>query len=253
MTLKIRVIPVLLWDGKQAVQSTHFKRPHRPVGSFMQYIENYENRDIDELVILDVEASREGHEPLFEDIKEFTSKIYAPVAVGGGIRTLEHVAKMLKAGADKVIINTALYKNPEFVYQAVRKFGAQAITASINNVYDHGNNIICNSDGTETQGASTRNVCKYAYELGVGEILLTDSWLNGTRSGFNLELITECTYKVPIPIIAYGGCGQPSHMVDALIAGANAVAASSMFLFTDVTPRDCSIHINEKGFAARIT
>lgn len=251
--LKIRVIPVLLWNGREAVQSTHFKRPHRNVGSFMQHIENYEQRNIDELVILDVEASREGREPLFEDIKEFTSKIFAPVAIGGGIRTLEHVAKMLKSGADKVIINKALYEDPEFIYQAVRKFGAQAITASINNIYDHGNNIFCNSDGTQTQGIPTRNVCNYAYELGVGEILLCDVWGNGVRGGYNCELLNECTYKIPIPVIAYGGCGKPEHMVDALIAGANAVAASSMFLFTDTTPRDCSIYINEKGFDARIT
>ena len=250
--LKIRVIPVLLWDGKQAVQSTNFKRPHRPVGSMMQHVENYEQRNIDELIILDVEATRENREPLYEAIKEYTSQLFCPVTVGGGIHKLEDITKLLQAGADKVAINTSLLDNPSFVADAVQKFGAQAIVASINNIYDHGINIICNSDGTQTQGIPTRRVCKYAEELGCGEILLTDVWANGTYQGYNTDCIFECSYDISIPIIAYGGCGTLRHVVDALRAGANAVAASSMFLHRDITPKDVSRYIQKEGFDARV-
>lgn len=252
MTLKLRVIPILLWDGKQAVQSTHFKRPHRPVGSMMQMIENFERRQIDELIIIDVEATRENRAPLYNDIKEYTSRLFCPLTVVGGIHNLKNIENLLHAGADKVGINTALYKDPDFIYSAVQKFGAQAIVASINNIYDHGINIICNSDGTQTQGVPTRHVCKYAEELGCGEILLTDVWANGTLEGYNTDLIGECSNYVSIPVIANGGCGTLQHVEDALHVGASAIAASSMFLFKDITPKDVSRHLHKKGFPARI-
>ncbi len=250
--LKVRVIPILLWNGVDCVQSVNFKRPHRRVGNFMQYVEMLEDRNIDELIIIDVEATREGREPLFEAIQEFTNRLFCPVTIGGGIRTLGHIENLLKSGADKVALNTAIYRDDAFVYDAARKFGAQAIVASINSVYDHGVNVICNSDGTQTQGIPTRNVCKYVEELGAGEILLTDVWANGTMHGYNGDCIFECSYDLSIPLICNGGCGEPRHMVDALWRGASAVAASSMFLFKDVTPMDCSKAIQEAGFEARI-
>jgi cyclase len=250
--LKIRVIPVLLWDGKQAVQSVNFKRPHRPVGSMMQHIENMENRNIDELIILDVEATIERREPFYTEIQEYTSKLFCPLTVGGGINKLDQIEKLLKSGADKVAINTALYSDNDFIYNAARKFGSQCIVASINSVYDHGVNVICNSDGTQTQGIQTRHVCKYAEELGCGEILLTDVWANGTLQGYNTDLIFECSYDIGIPVIGYGGAGTLQHMVAALRAGANAVASSSMFMFKDITPKDVSKHLIKEGFPARI-
>lgn len=250
--LKTRVIPILLWDGKQAVQSVHFNRPHRPVGSMMQLVENFERRQIDELIILDVEATREGREPSYEAIKEYSSVLFCPLTIGGGISSLEHIQKLLLAGADKVAINSLCLSNPALVEKAVQKFGAQAITIAINNIYDHGINIICNSDGTQTQGIPTRHVCKFAEELGAGEILLTDVWANGTLEGYNTDCIFECSYDLSIPIIANGGCGTLQHVELALRAGANAVAASSMFLFKDITPRDVSKYLNSKGFPARV-
>jgi len=250
--LKTRVIPVLLWDGKQAVQSTHFKRPHRPVGSMMQHVENFERRQIDELIILDVEATKERRAPLYSEIQEYTSKLFAPLTVGGGVDSLDKIEKLLKAGADKIAVNTSLYNSCDFVYDAARKFGSQCIVASINNVYDNGANVICNSDGTETQGVPTRHVCKLAEELGCGEILLTDVWANGTMQGYNTDLIAECSNYVSIPVIANGGCGTLQHVEYALHVGASAIAASSMFLFKDITPKDVSRHLHKQGFPARI-
>ncbi len=246
-------MPILLWDGMQAVQSRHFKRPHRPVGSMMQHIETMELRNIDELIILDVEATREGREPSYEAIEEYTSKLFCPLTVGGGVSKLEHIEKLLRSGADKIAINSAVYHNPEFVAEAVQKFGAQAIVASINSVYDHGVNIICSSDGAQTQGIPTRDVCTLAQELGVGEILLTDVWANGTMEGYNLDCLYECNFaSMEIPMIVNGGCGKPEHMLEAMQRGASAVAASSMFLFRDVTPLDCSRYLNDNGFPTRL-
>lgn len=231
----------------------HFNRPHRPIGSMMQHIENMDNRGIDELIILDVEASKEKRDPLYLEIQEYTSALFCPLTVGGGVKTLKQIEKLLHAGADKIAINQALYENPEFIYEAARKFGSQCIVASINNIYDHGVNIICNSDGTQTQGVPTRHVCKFAEELGAGEILLTDVYANGTYQGYNTDCIFECSYDISIPIIANGGCGTLQHVVDALRAGANAVAATSMYMFRDITPKDVSRHIHKEGFPARIT
>lgn len=218
----------------------------------MQLVENLERRQIDELIILDVEATKEGREPLFEEIQEFTSALFCPLTVGGGVNSLIHIEKLLRAGADKVAVNTALYLDENFIYQAARKFGSQCIVASINNIYDHGINIICNSDGTQTQGVPTRHVCKFAEELGAGEILLTDVYANGTMQGYNTDCIFECSYDIGIPIIANGGCGTLQHVELALRAGASAVAASSMFLFKDITPKDVSRYIHKQGFPARV-
>ena len=229
-----------------------FRRPHRIVGSMMQYIENYEEREIDELIILDVEATREGREPLYEDIKEYTAKLFCPLTVGGGIQQLEHIENLLNAGADKIAVNTSLYRRPDFIYQAARKYGSQCIVVSINNTLVDGRNRYTDSGGIFVNQATTKEMCKYAQELGAGEILLTDTIANGRMQGYNNDCIFECSYDLTIPIVCYGGCGEPRHMVDALVAGGAAVAASSMFMFKDTTPKECSRYINKLGFAARV-
>lgn len=258
--LKVRVIPILLWNGREAVQSVSFKRPHRPVGSMMQHIENMEAREIDELIILDVEATREGREPLYKEIQEYTSKLFCPLTVGGGINDLSQIERLLQSGADKVAINHALYTKPGFIYEAARKFGSQCIVASINCVSRYELNKdrtyidVIDSTGRmrRSNRAQAKEICKYAEELGAGEILLTDVHKNGTYEGYNYQSITECSYDIAVPLICYGGCGEPRHMVEGIRAGASAVAASSMFLFRDYTPKNCSRMLDKNGIPARL-
>ena len=227
MGLKTRIIPVLQWDGIQAVKTTQFRRPPRPVGSMMQHVMNMQRRDIDELIILDINATRDNREPAYNKIEEYARELYCPLTVGGGVSKIEHIKNLLNSGADKVAIKTATRIIPE----AVEKFGAQCIVK----VIDAGDN-------------------KYEGDIpNAGEVLATSISYEGMKNGYNLKLIKALKligYKCPI--IINGGCGTPEHMLEAIQAGAHAVAASSMFLFTAFTPKDCSRYLHEHGIQVRL-
>lgn len=235
--LKTRVIPILLWDGEQAVQTTQFKRPARPVGSMMQHIEVLERRNLDELIILDIEATIQGREPLYKDIQEFTSKIFCPLTVGGGIYKLKHIEKLLNAGADKVVIRSNSARK-DFIRAAVLKFGAQAITIDIASMW--------------LTPQACHSIAAYLNEIGVGEVMVTSIEKNGLMKGYELSNIKLFSESLVMPVIANGGCARPSDMRDALIAGAHAVAASSMFLFTEYTPDKCKKYLQEQGYPVRL-
>jgi cyclase len=235
--LKTRVIPVILWDGMNCVQTVKFARPARVFGSLMDAVQVYERRNIDELILLDIDADRRP-EPLFEAISTLTSWLFCPVTYGGGIRTLGHIERALRAGADKVAIRRAA--TPEFIETAAKKFGSQAIVRVIDTTVTL---PLLNSPSVIAQDAE---------RAGAGEILLTSIDRNGTMSGYNTALIISVASSVNIPVIAHGGCGEPKHMLAAIAAGAHAAAASTMFLFTETTPRDCSRYLAEHGVAARV-
>jgi len=232
--LKTRVIPVVLWDGVNCVQTVKFGRPARIFGSLMDAVRLYEKRNVDELILLDIEAKNRS--PRIEQVKQFTSELFCPVTVGGGIKTLDDIRDLLKAGADKVVIKSAA--RPEFIEQASRKFGSQAIVFALDAWDILSENII-------------KGVCMDAELAGVGEIILTSVPNNGTMEGYELPIIEAACNAVNIPIIAHGGCGKPEHMLAAIKAGAHAVAASTMFLFTETTPRDCTKYLAEHGIRTR--
>jgi cyclase len=242
--IKTRVIPVVLWDGVNAVQTVKFGRPARVFGSLMDAVRVYERRNVDELILLHINAAT----PDLEDIKWFTSQMFCPVTVGGGVNTLADIRNVLKSGADKVSIRRAA--SPQFIDAAARHFGSQAIVFSLDaipiNRYaitPHDGYMIdrCTAAAQDAEGA------------GAGEILLTSVERNGTMQGYDLDLIRAVAGCVDIPVIAHGGCGKPEHMLEAIQAGAHAIAASTMFMFCDVTPRDCSRYLSDHGIAARIT
>jgi cyclase len=243
MTLKKRIIVTLLWDGRQVVKPVGFERPYRKLGSLMQYIRVIEKRNIDELILIDIEASPQKREPNWEAIREVTSQIYCPLTYGGGIKTLDHIKEALNSGADKVAMRGAL-REYGFTVEASRKFGSQAIVAC----YDYFKNAdnIC-IDGTSL----TPYLCNLLGQRGVGEILLTDVEKDGTLNGYNLNLIRDVSRACSIPIIASGGCGNISHCLEAIEAGADAVAAGSMYLYTDTTPRDVAKYLYENNVPVR--
>lgn len=219
--LKKRIIPTLLYDSSlQCVKPISFGRPYRKLGPMSQYIKVMERRNVDEIILLDITATVEGRDPDVRKIKELTSGLYCPITYGGGISTLEHIRDILANGADKVAIKT----NMSIIGPASQKFGSQAIVAVID----------CNGYIDAVQYAKDFEL------MGAGEILLTDVNRDGTQNGYNLPLIWEITKAVKIPVIANGGCGNTHHMFQAIKEGASAVAAGSMFLFSDITPKKCA-------------
>lgn len=239
--LKVRVIPVILWDGKNFVlQTVGFQRPARVFGSLMDAVRVYENRNVDEVILLDIEATRERRAPNFSAIEDFIGGMFCPVTYGGGIRSIDDVGRIIsKCGADKVAIRSAA--TPEFISAASRKFGAQAIVFALN--YDVHFHPLW----------TTITKAQQAEEAGAGEILLTSTARNGTMTGYDLELIRHVGGHLTIPVIAHGGCRTPADMLSAIDAWAHAVAASTMFLFTETTPRECAQYLVDHGVPARVT
>lgn len=233
--LKHRIIPVLLTDGNgQCVKPVAFERPYRKLGTMEQYIRVIESRNVDELIIIDIEATAQNREPNFAKLRSWCDNLFCPVTYGGGIATLDHIRLALENGADKVVIKNAT----NIVFDAVQKFGAQAIIG----VIDFGFQDYFPPDKQAIIWEA----------LGVGEILLTSKENDGTLTGYELWQIELASDAVDIPVVALGGCGEPAHMHQALAAGASAVAAGSMFLFTEHTPRSCALELAEWGNEVRL-
>jgi imidazole glycerol-phosphate synthase subunit HisF len=234
--LKTRVVPVLLWDSRGLCKPVSFQRPGRFVGSLMSAAMLYENRTCDELILLDIDATPQDRGPRFEEIKQFTSKLFCPVTVGGGVRSLDDIRGLLNAGADKVAIRS--HARSPLLQDAVAKFGAQCITVGI--------------DYREIHGLMAYHMAMALESDGVGEIILTNTDRDGTRNGYDLETLRLICQAVKIPVIANGGCSGPSDMLAAVRAGAHAVAASSIFLYTDTTPAQAKEYLAANGVPVRI-
>jgi cyclase len=234
--LKTRVIPVILWDQRGLCKPIAFQRPGRFVGSLMSAALLYENRTCDELILLDIDATPQKRGPRFEEIKQFTSKLFCPVTVGGGVRSLEDIRGLLNAGADKVAIRS--HARSPFLQEAVTKFGAQCITVGI--------------DYREIHGPMAVHMAIALEQDGIGEIILTNTDRDGTRTHYDIETLCKVCETVSIPVIANGGCQDPGDMLMAIQAGAHAVAASSMFLFDNITPAGCKEYLAARGVPVRI-
>lgn len=234
--LKHRIIPVLLTNGKgQCVKPVAFQRPYRKLGTMEQYIRVVESRDVDELFIIDIEATAQDREPDFEKVRSWANNLFCPLTYGGGIRTVDHIRDALQNGADKV----AIRHKWDLVLEAATKFGSQAIVAVID--YHPTDNIF-----------SIQEHVKVLEKLGAGEIVLTNMGKDGKLEGYDLYTLNVISNSVDIPVIALGGCGEPRHMAEALENGASAVAAGSMFLYTDYTPKNCANLLNIWGIPVRV-
>lgn len=249
--LKVRVIPTLLWKQFGLVKGTGFDSWRR-VGPVLPAIKVYNQREIDELVLVDIAAHQSDDDPDFESIDEFGQDCFVPLTVGGGIARIEQVQRLLRAGADKVSVNTAAYARPELVTEIARRHGVQSVVASIDvRAQDDGWNCFSHA-GRQPTG---REVTAWARELedrGAGEILITSIERDGTMQGYDLALIEAVVCAVSIPVIASGGAGNYQHMVDAVVqAGASAVAAASIFHFTEQTPAGAKAALAAAGVPVR--
>ena len=250
--LKTRLIPCLDVNRGRVVKGVNFV-DLIDAGDPVEQACTYDSAGADELCFLDITASHESRSTIFDVVEKTAAKCFMPVTVGGGIKTVDDIRKLLLAGADKVAINTAAVKNPEFVKSAAEKFGSQCIVVSIDakairpgvfHVFTHG--------GRKPAGIDAVKWAQQIRELGAGEILLTSMDNDGTKKGFNLPLTKAICDSVPIPVIASGGVGTLDHLVEGVREGhASAVLAASIFHFGTFSIEQAKAHLKSAGIAVR--
>jgi cyclase len=250
--LKTRIIPTLLWKDVGLVKGERFDSWRR-IGTVLPAIKVYNQREVDELVLLDIVATREGRTPDYASIEEYCAECFVPLTVGGGVRSIGHVRDLLKVGADKVAINTAAYEIPSLVSEVAGRFGSQCVVVSIDVRKLASGGYECFShSGTRSTGKSPEDWASEVEAFGAGEILLTSIDRDGTMVGYDLDLIGSVAARVRIPVIASGGAGEYEHMREAVVeAHASAVAAASMFHFTEATPVEAKRYLKAKQVAVR--
>ena len=251
--LKIRIIPCLDVKNGKVVKGTKFVNL-KYAGDPVKQAKIYDNQGADELCFLDITASSDKRNILYDVVKKTAQKCFMPLTVGGGIRSIEDIRKLLLCGADKVSINTAAIKNPQLIKKASSKFGNQCIVVAIDakqikknkwEIFTHG--------GRKKTGIDAIKWAKKMESLGAGEVLLTSMDKDGTKSGFDLELTKKIYNSINIPVIASGGVGNIQDLVDGIKIGkASAVLAASIFHYGKYTIKEVKKKMKKKGIAVRI-
>jgi cyclase len=250
--LKTRVIPVMLWKDGGLVKGRGFDHS-RNVGAVLPAVKVYNARDVDELVLVDVAASLSNKSPRYAEIEWFARECNVPLAVGGGIRSEEHIELVLRAGADKILLNSAAYEQPELIDRAAKNFGSQCVVVSIDYRIIDGTPVCFSHAGTVNRRLSVDDWARRVEELGAGEILLTDCSRDGMMLGYDNETVARIVNLVGVPVIASGGAGRLEDFLEVLTVGrANAVAAGSVFHFTEITPREIKEHLGSAGIPVRL-
>ena len=251
--LKVRVIPTLLWKQFGLVKGVGFDSWRR-LGPVLPAIKVYNQREVDELVLVDILAHKSNEDLDFESIDEFGQDCFVPLTVGGGITRIDQVQKLLRAGADKVSVNSGASARPALVTEIAKRHGAQCVVASIDVRADSSGHWQCFSQaGKSAIGREVRAWAREMEDRGAGEILVTSIERDGTMQGYDLALIEAVVGSVNIPVIASGGAGNYQHMVQAVVqAGASAVAAASMFHFTEQTPAGAKGALAAAGVPVRM-
>lgn len=250
--LKVRVIPTLLYKSVGLVKGVGFNSWRR-VDTVLPAIKVYNMREVDELILMDIEATKEGKEPDYESIRDFSRECFVPFCVGGGIRNIEQIRQLLRAGADKVSINSAAYEDINLIAEGARLFGSQCIVASIDCRKIDGKYHCYSNNGELDTGYLLEDWARKVVDAGAGEILLTSIELDGTMQGYDIEMIRMVTELVNVPVIASGGAGNYEHMYEAVAqGGASAVAAASIYHFTEQTPKEAKEYLGERGVPVRM-
>jgi imidazole glycerol-phosphate synthase subunit HisF len=250
--LKTRIIPTLLYKNFGLVKGVQFNS-WRVVGSAMQAVKIFNMRGVDELAFLDITASLENRSPDLALIDEIADECFMPLAVGGGIKTVEDVRSLLAVGADKVIINTAAILDPDFIKEAANQFGSQCVVVSLDVKKADGRYQLFTYSGTKETGIDPVLFAKKAQDLGAGEILLTSIDRDGTMSGYDIELTKMVSRVVSIPVIASGGAGNREDIFTVIREGfATAAAAASIFQFTQQTPLEIKQFLDSRGINVRL-
>ena len=249
--LRTRVIPVVLLNGYSVIKTVKFN-VRRNLGNPITVARVYNTRNVDELILLDIDASKKGRSIDIFTVADVASECFMPLAVGGGIRTLDDIRVLLRSGADKVVVNTTALLRPDFMAEAAAEFGSQCIVFSIDVL-------------TTTQGFAVRSLSDLTSDLsdpftcsqimekkGAGEVFLNFVDRDGEMCGVDQEFVSEFTSSLGIPVVVCGGVGSPNDAVSLAKSGASGVAAASIFHFTSFTPQDCKEALNSQGIAVRM-
>jgi len=251
--LSKRIIPCLDVKDGRVVKGVNFVNL-RDAGDPVEIAKKYSDEGADEICFLDITASNEERKTMIDVVERTAGEVFVPLTVGGGVRTLDDIRQMLLAGADKVSINTAAVKNPDFVKEAADKFGSQCIVVAIDarssgedkwEVFTHG--------GRNGTGIDAVEWAKKMEDYGAGEILLTSMDKDGTKSGYDLPLTKTISRKLTIPIIASGGAGDLQHLSDGVVLGeADAVLVASIFHYGEYTIKEAKDFMNHQGISIRV-
>lgn len=258
MSLAKRIIPCLDVDNGRVVKGVRFV-DIRDAGDPVEIARRYDREGADEITFLDITATHDDRDTMVHVVEQVAGEVFIPLTVGGGIRTLDDIRRMLNAGADKIGINSAAVARPEFVREASDRFGSQCIVVAIDakkvsapgeterwEIFTHG--------GRKPTGIEAIGWAKKMVEFGAGEILLTSMDRDGTREGFDLPLTRAISEAVTAPVIASGGVGNLDHLVDGIIKGkADAVLAASIFHFAEFSIHDAKQHMAAHGIEVRLT
>jgi len=251
-----RVIPCLDVKQGRVVKGTNFVNL-RDAGDPVQVASRYEEEGADELVFLDITASHEQRDIMIEVVRRTAEQVFMPLTVGGGIRTIEDIRSLLKAGCDKVSINSAACQRPDFVREAALRFGSQCIVVNIDpkRINYNGHEVweVHVNGGRKPTGLEAVAWACRVEELGAGEIVLTSMDCDGTKDGYDLEITAAVSAAVSIPVVASGGAGHPKHLADAITIGkADAALAASIFHFGEYTIRETKEAMAQQGIAVRL-
>ncbi|WP_370074162.1 imidazole glycerol phosphate synthase subunit HisF [Nocardioides sp.] len=233
MSLAVRVIPCLDVDGGRVVKGINFQ-DLRDAGDPVELARTYDAEGADELTFLDISASHEGRATTMQVVSRCAEEVFIPLTVGGGVSSTEDVDRLLRAGADKVAVNTAAIRRPELIAEIADRFGNQVLVLSVDARRAEGTDSgfeVTNHGGRQSAGIDALEWAARACELGAGEILLNAMDADGTQDGFDLDLISRVRREVTVPVIASGGAGRVEHFAPAVDAGADAVLAATVFHF----------------------
>ena len=250
--LKVRIIPCLDVDCGRVVKGVNFV-DLRDAGDPVEQAQAYDEAGADELTFLDITATNENRSSIYDVINKTAEKCFMPLTVGGGVRTIDDIRKLLIAGADKVSINTTAVKNPNFVKEASEKFGSQCIVVAIDAKTTEKNKFeVFTRGGRDATGIDAVSWAERMMHYGAGEILLTSMDRDGTKEGFNIPLTRAIADAVSIPVIASGGVGKLNHLVEGVIDGhASAVLAASIFHFGIFTISQAKQYMHSAGISVR--
>ena len=253
MAVAIRVIPCLDVDNGRVVKGVNFTGL-KDAGDPVELAARYDREGADELTFLDVSASVAGRGTMLDVVRRTAEQVFIPLTVGGGVRSVDDVDQLLRAGADKVSINTSAIARPELLQELAARFGSQCIVLSVDARRAQGQPSgfeVTTHGGSKSAGIDAIDWARRGAELGAGEILLNSMDGDGTKAGFDLELITKVRDAVTIPIIASGGAGRPDHFPPAINAGADAVLAASIFHFGEVSIEEVKTSLAQAGYEVR--
>lgn len=248
--IKKRIIPTLLWSENNLVKGVNFKN-RRQVSDILTSIKIYNSRDVDEIVVLDIDATEKKISPDFESIINFSQYITVPFTYGGGIKTIDDALKVLRSGADKISLNTIIFKDNSIIKNLSRHIGSQSIVASIDYIHYEGKYKCVSNSGTKIQNIDPITLAKICEEQGCGEIIINSIDRDGTMEGYDLEFLDIIRQSISLPIIISGGAGNYDHMYKALKKNVSAVCASSIYNFTELNPTEAKKFLKKRNIDIR--